>query len=119
MSFGELIFVGIIALIFIGPKQLPEIARTLGRVLAELKRATGDLGEILVKPRSYMKDQLKEQFRQMDQITNEVRLPPLAKEADGKVTPSGVITLDDLKPVIPIHQSDQTKDPNFSQKGKS
>lgn len=36
---------GIIALIFIGPNQLPEVARTVGRMLNELKRATGDLQE--------------------------------------------------------------------------
>ena len=35
--------VGVIALIFIGPQQLPEVARTIGRMLNELRRATDDL----------------------------------------------------------------------------
>lgn len=34
--------VGVIALIFIGPHQLPELARTIGRMLNEFKRATSD-----------------------------------------------------------------------------
>lgn len=42
LGFSELILLGIIALIFIGPQQLPEVARTLGRFLNELKRATSD-----------------------------------------------------------------------------
>ena len=42
MGLGELIFVGIIALIFIGPKQLPEVARNLARFFNELKRTTGE-----------------------------------------------------------------------------
>lgn len=40
LSLGEVLFLGIIALIVIGPKQLPELARNLGRFLNELKRAT-------------------------------------------------------------------------------
>ena len=41
-SFSHLVIFGIIALIVIGPEQLPEVARTLARFLNELKRATGD-----------------------------------------------------------------------------
>ena len=44
LGFSELILVGVIALIFIGPRELPEVARVIGRMLNEFKRATGDLG---------------------------------------------------------------------------
>jgi TatA/E family protein of Tat protein translocase len=40
---GEIILILVIALIFIGPKKLPEIARALGKGLAEFKRATNDI----------------------------------------------------------------------------
>lgn len=43
IGFGEMFLLGIIALIFIGPEQLPQLARTLGRLLNEWKRATSDL----------------------------------------------------------------------------
>jgi len=42
IGFSELIVIGVIALIFIGPKQLPEIARTVGRFINELKRASDE-----------------------------------------------------------------------------
>lgn len=42
LGFTELILLGVIALIFIGPQQLPELARTIGRLLNEWKRATSD-----------------------------------------------------------------------------
>lgn len=42
IGFTELIILGLIALIFIGPQQLPEVARTVGRLLNEWKRATSD-----------------------------------------------------------------------------
>ena len=42
LGFTELLLLGVIALIFIGPSQLPEVARTVGRLLNEWKRATSD-----------------------------------------------------------------------------
>ncbi|MGE0528305.1 MAG: twin-arginine translocase TatA/TatE family subunit [Bdellovibrionales bacterium] len=42
LGFGEIVILGVLALIFIGPKQLPEVARTVGRLLNEWKRATSD-----------------------------------------------------------------------------
>jgi sec-independent protein translocase protein TatA len=38
----ELIVILVIALIVIGPQKLPELARSLGKGLAEFKRATDD-----------------------------------------------------------------------------
>ncbi len=38
----ELIIILVIALIVIGPQKLPEIARSLGKGLAEFKRASDD-----------------------------------------------------------------------------
>lgn len=43
LGLSEIIFLGVLALIVIGPKQLPELARHLGRFLNELKRATDGL----------------------------------------------------------------------------
>lgn len=39
----EMLVVLLVALVFIGPKRLPEIARTLGRLMNELKRAGEEL----------------------------------------------------------------------------
>lgn len=40
LSLGEVLFLGILALIVIGPRQLPELARNLGRLMNEIRRAT-------------------------------------------------------------------------------
>lgn len=45
LSFPHLILLAVLALIFIGPKQLPEVARVLARLLNDWKRATNDIGQ--------------------------------------------------------------------------
>lgn len=43
IGFPELLLILALALIVIGPKKLPDIARALGKGFAEFKRATDDL----------------------------------------------------------------------------
>jgi len=43
----ELIIIFVIALIIFGPRKLPELGRTLGKSLAEFKRATNELKSTL------------------------------------------------------------------------
>jgi Tat protein translocase TatB subunit len=43
MGFPELLLILALALIFIGPKKLPDLARAIGRGLAEFKRATDEM----------------------------------------------------------------------------
>jgi|GEM_PF-585665 len=43
IGFPELLLIFIVALLLFGPKKLPEIGRTLGRSMAEFKKATNDL----------------------------------------------------------------------------
>jgi sec-independent protein translocase protein TatA len=43
----ELIIIFVIALIIFGPRKLPELGRSLGKSLAEFKRASNDLQRTL------------------------------------------------------------------------
>ena len=43
----ELIVIAVIALIVIGPDKLPDLAKTLGRILGELKKATSEFKETM------------------------------------------------------------------------
>lgn len=42
LGFAELLVICVLALIFIGPKKLPDLARALGRGFAEFKRASDE-----------------------------------------------------------------------------
>lgn len=39
---SELILIGVIALIFLGPRKLPQIAKTIGKTLAEFRSTTNE-----------------------------------------------------------------------------
>jgi Tat protein translocase TatB subunit len=39
---SELLLIGVIALIFLGPRKLPQMAKTIGKSMAEFRRATNE-----------------------------------------------------------------------------
>lgn len=47
LGFGELVLVFLIALIFIGPKKLPELAKGLGQGIKEFQKAAKGLSDQL------------------------------------------------------------------------
>lgn len=48
IGFSELLIILAVALIVLGPQKLPELARSLGRGLAELRRTSEDLRRSLL-----------------------------------------------------------------------
>ena len=63
----EMIVIAIVALVFIGPKNLPGVLRSVGRGLVQLKRATNEV-------RTTVQDE-------MDQIEREIDLKDVRKAA--------------------------------------
>lgn len=47
---GELAIIGVAALIFIGPKKLPELARGLGKGIREFQKAKDDIKDKIDNP---------------------------------------------------------------------
>ena len=45
LGLSEILFLLVLALIVIGPKQLPEVARNIGRMLNEFRRSTAVFAE--------------------------------------------------------------------------
>jgi len=43
LGFGELVVVLVVALVFLGPKMLPEIASGLGKIIREIRKTTADI----------------------------------------------------------------------------
>jgi TatA/E family protein of Tat protein translocase len=56
----ELIIILAIALLVIGPKRLPDLARSLGKGLAEFRRATSDVTDELHNARILLEEEARE-----------------------------------------------------------
>jgi len=66
MNIGpEMLFLLLLAFLLFGPKKLPEIGRTIGRGLAEFKRASNEL-----------KGQLENEMRQLEAEDREKKISP-------------------------------------------
>lgn len=56
----ELAVILIVGLIVLGPKRLPEVARALGKGLAEFRRVTGEVNKELESARSMIEQEARE-----------------------------------------------------------
>jgi|WetSurMetagenome_2_1015567.scaffolds.fasta_scaffold1396778_1 sec-independent protein translocase protein TatA len=65
----ELIIILVIALVVIGPQKLPDLARSLGKGLAEFKRATDDFKRNVEETAKETED--KEQLAKQDKEQTE------------------------------------------------
>jgi len=69
----ELLLILALALIVLGPKKLPELAKALGKGLAEFRRAT---------------EELKNEFRQMEHEIEDASTTASVKDEPAVETPS-------------------------------
>ena len=49
IGFSELILIFIVALLVLGPKRLPEVAKTLGRFYRDIKSTVDEVKEVIVE----------------------------------------------------------------------
>ncbi|UCG21403.1 MAG: twin-arginine translocase subunit TatB [Deltaproteobacteria bacterium] len=78
----ELLLLLAIALIVVGPKKLPELARALGRGIAEFKKATNELKESLETNTEF--SELKKSFDEIQDTAIDATIPPdPIEELDG------------------------------------
>jgi len=79
IGFPELLVILVVALIVLGPKRLPEVARTLGKGLAEFRRATSDITEELRGAQQMLEEEARLATRPLNQPLNQPRGAPKAK----------------------------------------
>lgn len=92
----ELLLILIVALVVLGPKKLPELARTLGRALSELKKTAEDLKENLNVDEDWrdISKEIKESINLSAPSPGQEPLPstgPWSDEDHGEKTPADSI----------------------------
>jgi len=76
VGFSELIVIGLVALIVIGPQRLPTVARTVGHLLGRLQRYVSDVKsdisrEMQLEELKKLQEQVASQARDMEKQVNE------------------------------------------------
>ncbi len=69
----ELLLILAVALIVIGPKKLPDLARSLGRAMGEFKKATAELKESI---------QIDSELKEVKQAFDEMNAPGAKQAAE-------------------------------------
>jgi sec-independent protein translocase protein TatB len=90
MHFGDSIFIFLLALVLFGPKKLPEIGRTIGKLLAEFRRASNEF-----------KFQIQEELRNMEDEERRKKLAEKqALEKAAEALPAGDASTPTAAPTI-------------------
>ncbi|HEY4716428.1 MAG TPA: twin-arginine translocase TatA/TatE family subunit [bacterium] len=66
----ELIIIFALALILIGPKQIPQIAKTIGKLIGDLKRSADDIKGEVTKEILTLKEEVEEEKKTNDGTTS-------------------------------------------------
>ena len=121
---AELLLIFIIALIVVGPRRLPEIARSLGKIMSDLRRMsqefTTQMAQELNAPAeelSEVKEELKTPAKELSGIAKELRgttkeLSEIAKEPK----PHTEVDQHSMTSDLPTQA---TSDQTFSEEGTS
>ncbi len=105
----ELVFILVMALVFFGPRKLPQISRSLGKNLAEFRRASEEFKrtwdrEVTLEEVTGTNDSA---LPGQSSILNPDAASPLQAPSISTVTPDQVIARQAMNSE-PLHSSDQT-----------
>jgi len=114
---SELILLAVLALIIIGPKQLPEVARTLGRLINDIKRSTAGLSDEIKKQAGmdfeiddFMNQRKKSaQTDLLKKALEEEELEKLASPTDSETGSSDSQMTFDVEPKSGAYVSEETR----------
>jgi len=70
ISSGELILILLVALILFGPKQIPAIARSIGKGINELRKASDQLKNEVIQESNKIKTEITQDDNNQNNIEN-------------------------------------------------
>ncbi|MBR0568333.1 twin-arginine translocase subunit TatB [Azoarcus sp. L1K30] len=100
-GFSELVVIGVVMLIVVGPERLPKVARTAGHLLGRLQRYVSDVKSDI--QREMQLEELKKLQQQVQEQANEMESSVRAQVSDLE---AGVgKTVDEVKAGLPAETS--------------
>jgi sec-independent protein translocase protein TatB len=108
----ELAVILVIALLVLGPKRLPEVAKGLGKALAELRRATSGISEELENARVMLEHETREAERALRDQERKTQARTLASAPPPSTAPApeaDAAPPDPTDPAAPAAPSDRER----------
>jgi TatA/E family protein of Tat protein translocase len=100
----ELLVILVVALLVLGPKRLPEVARTLGKGLAEFRRATAGLTEELRDAQAMIEEEAR-QVRRATAPPPRPRKPAKSAASEKPAEPAGAVDRAASEEPAPVEQA--------------
>ncbi len=94
LGIPELMVIFVLALILFGPRKLPELGRTLGKALAEFRKASAN-----------MRMAVETEMRELERHANELETKALEETAVMSAEESGAAGSNDPQPVAHAQES--------------
>ena len=86
LGFSEMLFIFLLALIVVGPRRLPELARQFGRIMAEIKRASNDFqAQVQEEVRQLEIEETAKKFEKAIDLDGDEAAPPTILAPEGAV----------------------------------
>lgn len=115
----EMILIAALALVVLGPKKLPDLARSLGKGFAEFKRATNELKSAIDletdKEEERYKAEMREKYKEKAARIREQKAAEVAAataEVEEQEDGSSVEDLPDAKADVLPHMGEKEKTPH-------
>ena len=87
LSFGEIVVLAVIALVVIGPKDLPRLLRSAGRMIGQAKRAISD-----VKRETGLDEVLRGDFQDLERLADHIEdMGPYRGDEPDKRLGTGIV----------------------------
>ncbi|HEX9456737.1 MAG TPA: twin-arginine translocase TatA/TatE family subunit [Candidatus Acidoferrum sp.] len=80
LSIPHLVVIFLVALVVFGPEKLPELARTLGRLMADFRKASGDF-------RSTLEEEMRDLERQARDTQQKIKAAVQLQEPSASAAP--------------------------------
>jgi len=81
----ELVLIGIVALVFLGPRKLPEYAKKIGRMMADFRSTTSDFKETWQREVNFEEEA---KALRIDDLDDDPQVLPSSAASDNPITES-------------------------------
>lgn len=107
MGMTEMLIIGAIALIVIGPKKMPDLARAIGRGLTEFRKATNEFKSSVV---SEIKDTAEPEIKDLASMADQLKMKNAPKNIEDYLEKAADVLEDASREIDPSKEDSKSSE---------